>query len=221
MKFSVLLFLLLPSLFILGLCDKGGGASSDAEVFRKLFTQKRTEQLMAVKQLLSLDAEKQSSLLRTMMGKMREVLQRSRRLLESSGFSGVREGSDDAFPADENTRTALAHVMENTCFLGDVLLRFPDVVRPMVTSQDDGEWRALFNWCLSFVEMSGLSDAATDRLLHLVAQEAGLREKDPDYVNPYAKEGQKRRKRFEDPPPKKKKERKKLQRGPKMSRTEL
>ncbi len=195
----------------------GEAAAKDSEVFRRLFTQKRVEQLAAVQQLLTLDAEKQDSLLSTMLDKMKDVLQRSRMQLEASGFSGVA-GQGEDFPDNEVTKTALAHVMENTCFLGDVLLRFPDLIHRRFSQ--DKEWEVLFKWCLSFVESSGLTDDSTNRLLDLVAQEIGLREKDHNYRNPYRQE-RKRQKRFEDPPPKKKKERKKLQRGPRMSKTEL
>ncbi len=194
----------------------GGGGPSEGEVFRRLFAQKRLEQLAAVQQLLALDADKQDTLVGTMMDKMKGVLQRSRMQLEASGFSG----GDEDFPDNEVTRTALAHVMENTCFLGDVLLRLPDAVHPRLSA--DGEWGALFRWCLSFVEGSGLTDESTDKLLGLVAQEAGLRERDPNYRNPYRRQSDKQRqKRFEEPPPKKKKERKKLQRGPRMTKSEL
>ncbi len=196
--------------------DEGGGQVSEADVFRRLLLQKRVEQLAAVQQLMTLGAEKQLSMLTTMMGKMKGVLQRSRMQLEASGFAGVPA---TAFPDNDVTRTALAHVVENTCFLGDVLLRFPDFIQELFSA--DGEWDQLFKWCLSFVESSGLTDKRTDELLDLAAQEVGMREKRPDYRNPYRKE-RKKVKRFDDPPPKKKKERKKLPRGPRMNtRSEL
>ncbi len=199
--------------------EKTSQKKSDAEVFRTLFKQKRVEQLEAVKQLLAFkDAEKQSRLLDAMLQKMKDVLKHSRAQLEASGLADF---VPDNFPENEVTRTSLARVMENTCLLSDILLHLPDKVHAVFAA--DRDFEVSYKWCLGFAESSGLvtDEPATAKLLDLAAQEVGVRKKSPDYINPY-KVAKVKQKRFEDLPKKKdKKEKKKLQKGPRFSKSEL
>lgn len=189
--------------------------SDPVETFRKLFKQKRVEQLSAVHKLQTLDYEKQIKLLDPMLGQIAQILSQGKARLEASG---IHMGVVQDFPEDQQTQNALALVLENVCFLSDILLRFPDFIHAKFASQ--AEWQLLYKWGLSFALQSQLVDAGTIKMLDLAAQEVGVKEKDPEYVNPYRLAKQKQKK-FEDPPPKKKKEKKKMKRGPRMSKTEL
>ena len=143
------------------------------------------------------------------------VLMKSRTHMESSGWIW---GQEEDFPQETTTRNALALLMENTCFLSDIFLRFPDLLHAKF--HENNEWAALYKWSLTFVVESQLTDTSTNKLLNLASQEMGLTEKDPDYHNPY-KQPKIKQKRFEDPPPPKKKEKKKIKKGPRLSKNEL
>jgi hypothetical protein len=189
---------------------------TSATVFKKLFVQKRAEQLSAVRQLLGMEDQKRDMMVTNVVTKISEVTAKARARLEGRGLDlGV---DDENFPVAEDVRTALALIIENTAFLGDVLLRFPDAVEAMFAA--NAQWKTNYAWCLNFVSSSRLTDEATEKLIGLVLQEMKLVERDEDYVNPYRVE-RKRQKKFEELAAAKKKEKKKLRRGPRMSHPEL
>lgn len=189
---------------------------TDQELFRHLFAQKRLEHHLAIGRLVSLDPEKREQLLNGMMDKFFSVMATGKALLENAGI-GIGPLID--FPPAEEQKNGLALVMENTCFLSDILLRFPDYLHAQL--KDHSGWALDYKWGLSFAAQSGdLIDEKTRELIHLACQEMGVGEPDPDYVNPY-KAVKTKAKRFEDPPPPRKKTKKKLRKGPKLSRSEL
>ena len=214
------LVVLLYALGILSLVsassDVEGGGATPASVFKKLFAQKRIEQLAAVKNLMHMEEEKKRVMVQNVVQKITEITLKARQRLEGHGLERGVDG--DNFPEAEDVKTALALVFENTAFLGDVLLRFPDEVDALFAANP--EWKANYAWCLNFVAESKLTDEGTDKLIHLVLQELRLVEREEDFSNPYRVE-KKKQKRFEEPPKPRKKEKKKLQRGPRMSRPEL
>lgn len=194
---------------------------SQVETFRRLFRQKRVEHLDAVRQLMAMDEEKQKKLVETIIEQAALVMAKSRSRLEASGFAwgtGTADGGEASLlPQDDHDKNAFSLVLENTCFISDVLLRFPDLSHRLLSSNK--EWNLVYRWGLSVLAESGLTDESTDKLIDLAAQEIGAKERSPDFVNPY-RVIKPKQKRFEDPPPEKKKERKKLRRGPRLSRSE-
>ena len=186
--------------------------TKEREVFRKMFTMKRVEQLRAVKQLMTFDEERREKLLDSMLDKFFSVLSKSKVELEASGL-GL--GGITVFPTNDDAKNALALVMENGCFLSDILLRFPDFLSAKLAANRD--WETVYKWSVDFIHQSGLTDENTEQLMKLAMQESGMVEKDPDYNNPY-RQAKRKVKRFEDPPPPTKKPKKKIQKGPKMSR---
>jgi len=197
--------------------EDDGVSPSPSAVFKKLYTQKRFEQLGAVKQLLDMPEDRRNSMVRSVVEKITQVTLEARQGVEGKGFDmGV---DDDNFPEeDEDGKNSIALILENAAFLGDVLLRFPDEVGAIFATKP--EWKAHFQWCLDFMSRSRLLDDATERMMKLVMQELRLVERDENFVNPYRAQ-RKKQKRFEEPPPPKKKEKKKIKRGPRMSRGEL
>ena len=192
--------------------------SSYPKLCLQLYKQKRFEQLGAVKQLLDMPEERRNSMVRSVVEKITQVTLEARRGLEVKGFN-VGQVFDVGFPEDdEESKNALALILENAAFLGDVLLRFPDEVGAIFSAHP--EWKAHFEWCLDFMSRSRLVDEATERMMKLVMQELRLVERDENFVNPYRAQRRKQ-KRFEEPPPPKKKEKKKIKKGPRMSRGEL
>lgn len=187
--------------------------ANTADEFRVLFTQKRLLHLTAVKQLLELPAEKQQTLLDAMIHKIFSVLEQSRSRVETSGYVVGGE-----FPSKTEDREVLALLMENTCLVSDILLRFPDYLHGRLKTNN--AWSTLYKWCLGFVGETKLIDETTEKLLGLAAQELGIVDRKPDYHNPF-RQNKKKTPKFVEPPKPKKKEKKKIKKGPRMSKTEL
>ena len=65
-----------------------------------------------------------------------------------------------------NTLAALSSLLENTAFLGDLLLYLPDVSQPLL--KKNNEWNQLFLWSLTFSRETSYLDKTTKTLLYLV-----------------------------------------------------
>ena len=203
-----------------------GEEDGGLETFRALFRQKRVEHLAAAHKLQSFDSvERRDKLLNSMLEKMWLVMAQAKLNLEKkpemTGL-GVPMGGDHHFSQlDQETKNTIALFVENVCFLSDILLRFPTFVHSKFEKNSDA--LLVYKWGLSYMEQSGIlssEDTPTYKLLDLASQEIGVKEKSPEYRNPYSEKSKQRR--FADPPEEpKKKKRKKLPRGPKMSRVEL
>lgn len=183
------------------------------ELFFQLFLAKRMEQLQAVKNILTLDMDKQKKFLDQVTGKMQEVMSRNRIKIENAGFIPEQE-----FPTDAMLRDSLSLLLENSCLFCDIALRIPDEIDRRLRASK--ELNLTLRWAVGYVKDLKMLDASTSKLLNLCAQEINLIDKTADYHNPYRIE-RAAQKRFEDPPTPRKKERKKLKRGPKMSHAEL
>ena len=204
----------------------------DLSTFKKMFMQKRIEQLSAVKNILKLDETKRKVLLDQITTKLfqvssiinitecvltlllySKVLSSGRVDLENLGFVA----GDTPFSSGP-TMEKVALVLENTCLASDLLMRLPDETSERLKANN--AWDSVFKWAINFSSETRFLDESSQMLLNLASQELGLIEKQPNYINPYRKE-KKPVKKFDDPPAKKKKEKKKLQRGPRMSGGEL
>lgn len=207
----MLLRLLLSIFVLINVC--ASEKVEDLGTFKKMFMQKRIEQLSAVKNILKLDETKRKVLLDQITTKLFQVLSSGRVDLENLGF--VAGGTPFS---SGPTMEKVALVLENTCLASDLLMRLPDETSDRLKANN--AWDSVFKWAINFSSETGFLDESSQMLLNLASQELGLIEKQPNYINPYRKE-KKPVKKFEDPPAKKKKEKKKLQRGPRMSGGEL
>ncbi|KAI9564286.1 hypothetical protein GHT06_008024 [Daphnia sinensis] len=182
-------------------------------LFERLFQLKRSEQKDAVQRILAIKSvEKQNKLLKLVITKIMEVLLQSRVNLESSGYL---PGS--GFPITESLRDALSSMIENTAFMGDLVLYLPDATKAFLK---DNEWNTIFKWSLSLCQEAVFLSNNTKKMLHLVAQELNLIEREPGYFNPYAAANQ--RKPVDLPEiPQKKKVKKKISKGPSLSGARL
>lgn len=123
---------------------------------------------------------------------------------------------------------AFSHVVENTAFFGDVVLRFPRIVHYYF--DHNSNWNLLIRWGISFCNQTGVFDQGPHSpILSLMAQELGISEKDSDFQNPFKidrtefipstdpfqkalREEEKRRKKEE--------KRKEIRKGPRISRSQ-
>ncbi|XP_004589789.3 coiled-coil domain-containing protein 134 [Ochotona princeps] len=203
-----------------------GGTSRDPglEIYKKMFEVKRREQLLALKNLAQLDdVHQQYKILDIMLKGLFKVLEDSRALLIAAGV--LPEGP---FPQDEKLKDAFSHVVENTAFFGDVVLRFPKIVHHYF--DPNSNWNLLIRWGISFCNQTGVFDQGPHSpILRLMAQELGISEKDSDFQNPFKvdrsefisstdpfqkalREEEKRRKKEE--------KRKEIRKGPRISRSQ-
>jgi hypothetical protein len=62
---------------------------------------------------------------------------------------------------------ALANILENTAFFGDILLRLPNISHKILTLKH--EWEVLLHWSLGFSNQTHLLDKQTEKLVYLVS----------------------------------------------------
>uniref|UniRef100_A0A1B6KIA2 Coiled-coil domain-containing protein 134 n=2 Tax=Graphocephala atropunctata TaxID=36148 RepID=A0A1B6KIA2_9HEMI len=154
-------------------------SEQNEKLFKQLFKLRRVEQLEAVKKIKQLPDEKQNKMVQTVTKTIFDVILKSRVILESSGFTpGVSD-----FPETEAVRDALSLILENTALMGEMVLRLPERVEPVLRST--AEWPVLLAWSLVFANQTQLLDTSTTTLIYLVGQELNLTNRDPDYINPY------------------------------------
>lgn len=149
-------------------------------LFRKLFKQRRAEQLDAVKGLVAIGSyEKQFKMVNVILDKVFSVIQNSRVLLESSGYAPGMSN----FPTDETVLDALSNILENTALFGDIILHLPEISQKVLASNYG--WLVLFQWSIGFANQTRLLDKQTTKLLQLVNMELNITERDPNFENPY------------------------------------
>lgn len=200
---------------------KDEAQANAVKLYRKLFKQIRASQLEAIRKLLQLGSyEKQFKMIKLIMTKVVEVFLDSRIKLMEGGFT-----PGDTFPTVETVRDALSSVLENTVFLGEIVLRLPDVSHALL--RNNTEWQMTVHWAVEFSNDTKILSGNEELLLSLMAQELGIIEKSPDFINPYRQDAQLEKILEEEAEEllkekmkeKKKKERqeKKKQRGPKLT----
>ncbi|XP_034373471.2 coiled-coil domain-containing protein 134 isoform X2 [Arvicanthis niloticus] len=145
-----------------------------------MFEVKRREQLLALKNLAQLnDIHQQYKILDVMLKGLFKVLEDSRTVLVAADVL-----PDGPFPQDEKLKDAFSHVLENTAFFGDVVLRFPKIVHHYF--DHNSNWNLLIRWGISFCNQTGVFDQGPHSpILNLMAQELGISEKDSDFQNPF------------------------------------
>ncbi|XP_073989809.1 coiled-coil domain-containing protein 134-like [Rhodnius prolixus] len=187
-------------------------SKSAEEVFRKLFKLERAEQLAAVKALLKIGKEdKQSKMVEAIAEKVFIVIRKSRAILENFGYIP----GETAFPTEEKIQDALSNVLENTAFIGDIILRLPDLTHTILRNHT--EWSYLLRWSLTFTNQTQLVDNKTNILLDLVNQEMNFTQRHINFTNPYRKIKQPIIKEDALEGKKKLKKKKVLPRGPRLS----
>ncbi|XP_066947546.1 coiled-coil domain-containing protein 134-like [Macrobrachium rosenbergii] len=190
---------------------------NQVNLFQSLFQKKRGEHKSAVTTILAFNNYvKQYNMVKLIAEKVFQVLEISQVTLREKGFVPGME-----FPEDGTVREALAQTLENTAFMGEVLLHLPDITHSIL--KNNKPWQLLFTWGIFFASQSKFLDKNTSHFIYLVSQEMGVTEKDPHYVNPYSKENARvsgewsRRK--EGNSKEKKKQRKTFKKGPQLSRS--
>ncbi|XP_014277857.1 coiled-coil domain-containing protein 134 [Halyomorpha halys] len=187
-------------------------SKSAEDLFRRLYKLERTEQAAAIKALLKLGTEiKQSKMVEAIADRVFSVLNKSRHVLEKANFVP----GESSFPTDENTRDALSNILENTAFLGDIILRLPDFTQQVIVNNT--EWNELFKWSLIFANKSQLLDSKTITLLNLVNQEMNYTDRKPNFLNPYRKVNNPPPDEIIQEKPKKVKKKKVIPKGPRLS----
>ncbi|XP_045617202.2 coiled-coil domain-containing protein 134 isoform X2 [Procambarus clarkii] len=161
------------------------------------------------------DFIKQQKMVDIVARKAFEVLEQSQVTLREAGYI---PGMD--FPEEEKVRDALSQTLENTAFMGELLLHLPDIMHDLL--QDNKPWKLIFTWGAFFATQSKFLDKNTNKFIHLVSQELGIVEKDALYTNPYSKRTTQQIQGGSTgnglPPSNKGKKKKKFKKGPQLSR---
>ncbi|XP_047479074.1 coiled-coil domain-containing protein 134-like isoform X1 [Penaeus chinensis] len=216
----IFLFLLVCLTHLGRLClseRKGQGSDTTVnqlKLFQSLFQERRNQHKTAIGTITKLDYARQVKMIKIIAENAFQVLEMSQVKLREAGYI---PGMD--FPEDELLREALSKTLENTVFMGEILLHFPDTTHKIL--QENKPWELLFTWGVFFASQSKFLDKSTNTLIYLVSQELELAEKDPNYTNPYAKRASHQRGSSsvsETSPETKKKKKKTFKKGPHLSR---
>lgn len=148
-------------------------------LFKSLFRRKRAEQVDAVKTILNFGRyEKQYKMISVMLQKMFDVISSAKTIIESSDYIPA-----SSFPQNDTVKEALSQILENTAFFGELRLKLPDITDLLISKNRD--WYFLITWSIGFSNSTLLYDSKTEELIHLLAQEMNLIEREPNFVNPY------------------------------------
>lgn len=166
--------------------ESNTASDNDAAVqlYRRLLGHKRAEQIEAAKQIVAISSlQKQRDMLKTLFTKLFSVMVHAKvHLMESSFTPG------DPFPTENHLKETLSTVLENTAFLGDIVLRLPDIAHELLDNNDD--WKLLIQWAIDFTNDTHIFVGKDQQLVSMMAQELGVIDRDPDFINPYKKETQ-------------------------------
>ncbi|XP_010222786.1 PREDICTED: coiled-coil domain-containing protein 134 [Tinamus guttatus] len=197
---------------------------SGLEIYKKLFEVKRKDQMNALKNLIELnDVNQQYKIIDIMLKGLFKVLEDSRAVLIAADVP-----PDGPFPQDEKLKDAYSHVVENTAFFGDVVLRFPKIVHHYFDRNSN--WNNLIRWGIGFCNLTGVFEQGPhSQVLGLMAQELGISEKSPDYRNPFKSDHSEffpgadtfqKALRDEEKRRRKEEKRKEIRKGPRISRSQ-
>ncbi|KAJ7425944.1 hypothetical protein WISP_21437 [Willisornis vidua] len=219
---------------------------SGLEIYKKLFEVKRKDQMNALKNLIELnDVNQQYKIIDIMLKGLFKVSNNAGRAPGSGkgglkwggleGLHGVKEKEELCGSAPVLHRHsswywhwAYSHVVENTAFFGDVVLRFPKIVHHYFDRNSN--WNSLIRWGIGFCNLTGVFEQGPhSQVLRLMAQELGISEKSPDYRNPFKTDHSEffpsadtfqKALRDEEKRRKKEEKRKEIRKGPRISRSQ-
>ncbi|ESO10045.1 hypothetical protein HELRODRAFT_167889 [Helobdella robusta] len=185
------------------------------KTYRKLLKEKLKVITQALSTVLKSSFEKQRKVVGILVEKILKFFSEAKVRLTELGIA-----PGDPFPSDDNIKEVFSLVLENTYFLGKLVLHMPDLVHETITKFP--EWKILVQYAVGFSNDSNAFIGVDDKILHLMAQEFEIVEKDPEYVNPNSRkyvEEKQRQLEMELKEMKKviAKEKKKKQKGPKLS----
>uniref|UniRef100_A0A2C9LQ58 Coiled-coil domain-containing protein n=1 Tax=Biomphalaria glabrata TaxID=6526 RepID=A0A2C9LQ58_BIOGL len=187
--------------------------------YKKYFILHRAKQLEAVKGISLLKNDEQRHNLMSLMLKQLFVTLGDAK--ENLTVAGYLPG--DPFPEDEDVKESMSKILENTALFGDLILFMPDIVHSMYDKEK--EWQILLAWSYGFSTQSGVYEGNYKTMLTLGAMEANIIPKGKDFINPFkslAKIQSLMDDAQKDPKKNKtKKPKKKIERGPKLRKTEL
>ncbi|XP_066287080.1 coiled-coil domain-containing protein 134-like [Branchiostoma lanceolatum] len=230
-----LLFCIVLHLFVAGRCedppkenvagdvlDTGNAPDhkiSGWDIYKRLFAHKRMDHKDAVSTIVAMEGyAKQYKMINILLDNIFKVIPDAQTSLQQAGYY------PGPFPENTDIKDALSRLLENVAFFGDILLRFPDMTHDVLKKHK--EWGVIIEAAVVFCNQTQLySEGVSQEQLMLVSQELGLKEKDPNYVNPFSKEGKMAQEqqmlqeaKSSHDKPKKKKDREK-RKGPRLSRS--
>ncbi|CAD5119137.1 DgyrCDS7777 [Dimorphilus gyrociliatus] len=188
------------------------------DMYRGLLKAKRSAHHEAVKHIVGISkSEKQYEMIQIIFDKLFSVTKESQVQLMSSGFI-----PGDDIPQNFTVREFLSTVLENTAFLSEIVLRFPDICGRLLNQKN--EWLVLTKWAVNFSNATGIYDKPELMLMDLVSQELRFVEPRENYINPFKEDTIKLKemqKKMEKDKKKKAREEKKKKRGPRLSKVDL
>lgn len=150
--------------------------------YKELFALKRKQQISTAETLVNKDGySKQYKLTKVLVDEIFKTLRNAQNNLTNVNSTELSE-----FPVENKTvLDSLINVWENTAFLGDMLLRLPDICHRMI---DGHKVRmAVVQWSIAQCFKSPVYSKILQKHLELMQQEMKTADElDPNYENPFA-----------------------------------
>jgi len=149
-------------------------------IYRNLFKVKRKEHLAAIqKLLLNKDISKRTEMIRLMF---QAIITTVKSAMEN--LKGVDLSETNGFPTEEKVQNDFSQVLENTAFFADLIIRFPQISRPLF-NRNRKVWGSQMRLAIDMCHQSPVYEGDYQTLLHNLRQELRIGEIDKSYVNPF------------------------------------
>ena len=119
--------------------------NTEINTFKQQLAIKRISQISSILELKTYKNEILDKMLTRIATKRIEVLSAFRVILETSG---IAHQSLQILPKDERIKTSISRVLENTCFVSDLLLNFSNYMHTFLNKHKDLD--VVFRWCLTY-----------------------------------------------------------------------
>ena len=158
--------------------------TSENKIYEQLLRGKIKEQSVAIKSILTIkENNKQIYLLNELLKNINKVMVASQKKLQSKKYTPKKQH----LPSDNELRESSSIIIENTAFISELSLYFPDFIKKNFAK--DANFRTLYTWAYNFSKSFSFYDAQTTKMLNLAAQELEIIQREDNFKNPYKQLG--------------------------------
>ncbi|CAJ0930815.1 unnamed protein product, partial [Mesorhabditis belari] len=159
--------------------DHKEGILDKRKIYIELFKQKRVEQKLALKRLISMELPKRIKLLEASLPAIQKVFAESRREIDTV----TPTITNNNWFESEKLKEKISQVFENLALFSDFVAHFPTICKgillkePMIKVESE--------WALKFTKSMNVLDEETLQIVDVMAQELDFVAKATDFRNPF------------------------------------
>lgn len=136
------------------------------------------EQSLAIRSIIKIkEPKKQTYLLKELLKSIKKMMMDSQKKLNKY------VSKKNELPSDTNLKETCSKVIENTAFLSELSLYFPDFIRKLFIQ--DINFKNLFTWAYNFSVHFEFYDVESSKIVNLAGQELEIISRAANFTNPY------------------------------------